>query len=233
MGTSGLTNSEFFKYFNNVDISWECDKCIMKTNNFFPFNDLDDDTWLKFNEVDVCNNKLSDDVNTFSSTEIEEFASQCDSIQTRINLANGDDNDDFISSQVNSKYYDIKELNSLKIDLPSSFGLFHVNIASLNKHIADLKLILSLMKYKFDIIGISEHKILIDTLPSNNTDIPGYKDFIFIPTESTHGGTGFYIKDNLDHIDRKDLQISLPNEFESMFIEIQLKKKEFGCWFSI
>ena len=31
-----------------------------------------------------------------------------------------------------SKYY-VKQLNSIKIDLPSSFGLFHVNIASLDK----------------------------------------------------------------------------------------------------
>ena len=37
----------------------------------------------------------------------------------------------------------------------TSFGLFQVNIASLNKHI-ELKRILSYLKYKFDIIGISE-----------------------------------------------------------------------------
>ena len=78
--------------------------------------------------------------------------------------------------------------------MPSSFGLFHVNIASLDKHIDDLKLILSLLNYNFDIIGISEHKILKDTLPSNNIKIPGYEEFIFEPTETTHGGTGFYIK---------------------------------------
>ena len=193
---SGLTNSEFLKHCNNEDISWECDKCIMKTNINLPFNDLDDDSWLKFNEINVSSNKLSDEINMFTLTEIRDFASQCDSIQTRINLANDDNSDDFVSSQVNSKYYDMKELNSLKFDLPSSF-FFHVNIASLNKH-DDLKLILSLMKYKFDIIGISEHKILKDTLPSNNIDILGYKTFTYEPTESTHGGTGFYIKENLD-----------------------------------
>ena len=37
--------------------------------------------------------------------------------------------------------------------------------------------------------------------------VPGYKEFIFEPIESTH--TGFYIKDNIDCISRKDLQISL------------------------
>ena len=120
----------------------------------------------------------------------------------------------------------------MKIDLPSSFGLFHANIASLNLHIDDLKLILSRLNFKFDIIGISEHKIRKDTLPSNNISIPGYEEFIFEPTETTHGGTGFYIKDNIDYKTRKDLQINSPGDFESIFIEIQFPKKRnliVGC----
>ena len=62
--------------------------------------------------------------------------------------------------------------------------MLHVNIASLNKHIDDLQLILSRLNYKFDIIGISEHKIFKDTIPSNNISIPGYGEFIFEPTET-------------------------------------------------
>ena len=116
-------------------------------------------------------------------------------------------------------------MNSLKIDLPSSFGLFHVNIASLDKHIGDLNLILSQLKYNFDVIGISEHKLFKDTSPYNNINIPGYLEFIFEPTETTHGGTGFYIKDNIDYITREDLRINSPSNFESMFIEIQFQKK--------
>ena len=88
------------------------------------------------------------------------------------------------------------------------------------------------LNYKFDIIGISEHKIIKDTLPSNNIPIPGYEEFIFEPTDTTHGGTCFYIKDNIDYIIRKDLQIKSPGDFESMFIETQFPKKKnliVGC----
>ena len=162
----------------------------------------------------------------------KDFIAQCDSIQNLINLENDDDDDENLPNSVNSTYYDVNQLNSLKIDLPSSFGLFHVNIASLDKHIDDLKLILSLLKYKFDVIGISEHKIFKDTLPSNNIIIPGYHEFIFEPTGTTHGGTGFYLKDNIDYITRDDLQINSPSDFESMFIEIQFPKKNnliVGC----
>ena len=89
----------------------------------------------------------------------------------------------------------------MKIDLPSSFGLFHANIASLNLHIDDLKLTLSKLNITFDIIGISENKIRKYTLPSNNISIPGYDE----STETTHEGTEFYINNNIDYISRKDL----------------------------
>ena len=95
---------------------------------------------------------------------------------------------------MNSKYYDIKQLNKLKHDKESSFGLLHVNIASLNAHIDDLRTLLSRLKPELDIIGISEHKIKKNLKPSNNIDIGGYDEFIFEPTGTTHGGTGFYIK---------------------------------------
>ena len=119
----------------------------------------------------------------------------------------------------NSRYYDANLFNSLKIDLPSSFGLFHVNIASLDKHIGDLNETLSLLKYNFDIIGITEHKIRIDMEPSQNIKIPGYDDFIFVRTATDFGGTVFFIKEGLDYIRRVDLDINSLGNYESMFIE--------------
>ena len=86
---------------------------------------------------------------------------------------------------MNYEYYDIRQLNSLKVDVPSSFGLLHVNIASLNAHIDDLKTVLARMKYNFDVIGISEHKIREGMTPPNNINIAGYNEFIFDPTATT------------------------------------------------
>ena len=59
----------------------------------------------------------------------------------------------------------------MKIDLPSSFGPLHTNITSLNLDIDDLKLILSRLNFKIDIIGICKHKIRKDTPPSSNISI--------------------------------------------------------------
>merc|ERR1712208_182516 len=86
--------------------------------------------------------------------------------------------------------------------------------------IDDLRTVLSRLKFNFDVIGISEHKIRKGTAPSNNIDIAGYNEFLFDPTETTHGGTGFYIKNNLDILPRNDLKFNSPTNFESTFVEI-------------
>ncbi len=224
---SGLTNSEFDSHVKDDNKFWECDRCCSKSISTLPFNQLDEDNWLTFNEMPT--RLTSDDVNIISADD-RKFASLCEHIQNFVNSDNGDD--DILLNHVNSKYYDVKQLNSSKIDLPSSFGLFHANIASLNLHIDDLRHILSLLSFKFDVIGISEHKIRKDIPPSNNISIRGYNEFVFEPIETTHGGTGFYIKDNVDYISRKDLQINSPGDFESTFIEIQFPKKRnliVGC----
>ena len=133
---------------------------------------------------------------------------------------------------VSSKYYDIKKFHSLKPDQSSSLGLFHVNIASLNAHFDDFQELLTRLKYKFDIIGISEHKIRNDSSSSNNISLPGYNEFIFEPTKTSHGGTGFYIKHGLDHIIRDDLNLNSPSQFEAMFVELILPNRKnliIGC----
>ena len=136
------------------------------------------------------------------------------------------DDDELSLTTVDSKYHDISQLNSLNPHLSSSFGMFHVNIASLNKHIADLRLILSALEFKFDIIAISEHKFRKGSPPKNNIDIPGYQSFLFQPTESSHGGTGFYLKNNINFIERHDLALNSLGNFESTVIEINFPKRE-------
>ena len=54
--------------------------------------------------------------------ELSKFAAKCDKIQN--SLVEIDD-DELSSTTVDSKYYDISQLNSLNPDLSSSFGMFH------------------------------------------------------------------------------------------------------------
>ena len=91
---------------------------------------------------------------------------------------------------------------------------------------------MSLLRNEFHIIAITEHKIRkgVDTLV--NIVIPGYKPFIFDATETSHGGTGFYVKESLQIKVRDDWKFNSPGNFESTFIELMFpntKNVIIGC----
>ena len=56
---------------------------------------------------------------------------------------------------INSKYYSLAEISKLN-PVNESFSLFHMNIRSLSAHHDELTLLLSSLKFKFHVIGISE-----------------------------------------------------------------------------
>ena len=116
-----------------------------------------------------------------------------------------DDNEDNIFTHVNSKYYDLPDINNLSI--ASSLGIIHANLASLYKYHDDIEQILSLMKNEFQIIGITEHKIK-DWTHVSNIKLSGYHEFIYTPTQTTHGCSGFYIRDSLAFKRRNDLVLT-------------------------
>ena len=89
------------------------------------------------------------------------------------------------------------------------------------------------MKIDFKIIGITEHKIK-EWTPISNIKLAGYHGFIYTPTQTSHGGSGFYIRDTLAFKRRNDLLLNPPDtgDFESTFLEIVLPNKKnsiVGC----
>ena len=100
----------------------------------------------------------------------------------------------------------------------------HTNLASINKHYDDLSTVLSLLKPDIHVIGITEHKLNNnDVNNTTNINLEGYHPFLFDPTETTHGGTGFYIKDSLVFKRRDDLKFNSPGKLESTFHEFHAK----------
>ena len=124
-------------------------------------------------------------------------------------------------------------LTSFKFENNNDFSLFHLNIASLSKHKEELETILTMLHFKFDVIGISETKILKNSAPIYDVSLKGY-NFYSTPTGSERGGVSLFIADNHKCKPRKDLD-SLTyksNEVESVFIEIVTLKKNniiIGC----
>ena len=93
---------------------------------------------------------------------------------------------------INSNYYDIDQLQTLKeFTDKSSLFLFHLNTCSLSKNIDDFEHLIQSTKSDFDIIAVSE-SISKYKLPQIDTSIPNYS-YEFCPMEANAGGTLIYI----------------------------------------
>ena len=133
---------------------WYCSIC---TFSYLPDANLELST----------NQEISENVKLQSNENLKKFITSCQNINIH-NLGDEDDNDN-IFSNISSKYYHLHEINKLKTEL-SSLKILHTNLASLYKYHDDLELIFSIMKTKFQIIGITEHKIM-DTTPISNVKL--------------------------------------------------------------
>ena len=76
---------------------------------------------------------------------------------------------------INCRNLDIDEIQKMKIE-PNSLSLFHINSCSLNKYFEDLEYLLKATNKIFDVIAISESRILKDTNLSKNINTYNYSD---------------------------------------------------------
>ena len=101
---------------------------------------------------------------------------------------------------INSNYYDVDQLQTLKeFTDKSSLSLFHLNTSSLSKNIYDFEHLIQSAKTDFEIIAISESRITENKLPPTDISIPNYS-YEFCPTEANDGGTLIYIRNHLSYI---------------------------------
>ena len=208
---------------NNND-PWFCPSCIASN---LPSNDVNDSNFFLL-QYDILD-KASDDLKLYPGESFTQFIDQCENIT----ISSEDNDDSDIFNNINSKYYGIHKFNEIKTDSQSSIGFLHTNLASLSKHYDDLFITLSQLKYEFDVIAITEHK-LTESGPTVNIELPGYREFIFDSSLTRNGGTGFYLKKSLAYRMRNDLKLVYPGsgQFGSTFLEIVLPDKKnivIGC----
>ena len=102
-----------------------------------------------------------------------------------------------------------------------SYNLFiHMNIASITYHIDELHSFINDLKWKPNIIGISECGLIKNKPPLTNIDLPNFC-FEFTPAESRRGGSIIYIQKKLT----KDLNIYKTTAIGSTFIEVINNKR--------
>ena len=93
------------------------------------------------------------------------------------------------SEALDCRYYDSSSFNN-KFSKNTSTFFFHLNINSLNFHFDELEVFLNSLNSNFDVIGLSETRILSNT--NLSPSLPRYKSF-FTPTKALHGVSLFLI----------------------------------------
>ena len=107
----------------------------------------------------------------------------------------------------------------------------HLNISSLSYYHLEIYNLLSNLKIKPNIIGISETSLQKGKQPITNISLPNYV-YEHTPTESGKGGTLLYIDKNIKYKLHNDLNIYEKKMVEPTFIEILNKIQKnmiIGC----
>ena len=126
-----------------------------------------------------------------------------------------------ISNALNSYYYAEDDLNDNDIVTSHSYDLamFHMNIRSLPKNNDALKMYLSSLRIRFDVIALSETWLSAETceLPYISNDYSHIKMF---RDNRRGGGTSLFIHDSCEHHPINELNVS--NEYiECIFAELK------------
>ena len=135
--------------------------------------------------------------------------------------------DEEILEKVNNKYYTPTEFNNALNELRTKKQnlYMHLNISSLSYHHLEIYNLISDMKIKLKIIGISESRLQKSKQHTTNISLPNYV-YEHTPTESSKEGTLLYLDKNLKYKLRKDLNIYQKGMIESTFVEIINKNEK-------
>ena len=201
-------------YLNSPN--WQCDNCVTQE---LPFSCINNN---ELNAIRHCfRDSYSEVLSALPSFTIQSLLDQMP--------AQKFNTDEFLSYSINSKYYSPSDFIDAKFS-KKSFTMIHLNIASLQYHIDELRTLLSLIGHPFDVICITETR-LHDDMPLSNIQIEGY-DFVHTPTPTRCGGAGIYIKSSLEYEQLNNFSVCHENISESIFIEIKNPHKKnltIGC----
>ena len=190
------------------DKSWCCQKCTLSN---IPFSSTTRDSLKLLNQ-----GKRSLFAEIFDPNEnpnIDFFRDIKDSLSDEITKNE-------LNESIDCQYRSINELNEqIDTNKNSNLSLLHLNINSLKLHHSEFDVLLKNCNIKFDVIGITETGL--NELNNNeNTSLDGYHEPEDTLATRSKGGTRLYVSEDLNHIPRKDLQISKKNLLESTCIEI-------------
>ena len=190
-----------YKYLQGCNEPWYCLSC---TNTLFPFGNLNNQNFQTFigNKKTITNSETKNLNSSLLLKPPRDLTLLCNQFNNAIPENRSDP-----ENVIQSKYYDIDELQKLKIpNKENSLSLFHINSCSLNKNFEEIQNLLKSTNINFDVIAITETRIPKNISVTQNIVLNNYS-FEYTFTESSAGRTLLYIANHLSYKIRNDLKI--------------------------
>ena len=147
----------------------------------------------------------------------------------------GDRNDDIINfDNGENEYYSFdRAKNVLSENVAGDLTIIVVNMDSLPKNLWYLNKTLSLLKFQPDIIALSETHITEKSNSYYHPHMPGYKYFASTKSSLKKGSAGVFVKLSLSATERKDLDISVPGVFETVWFDVDHRTRGKSSTFGV
>ena len=143
-----------YKYLHGYNEPWYCHSC---SNTLFPFGGLIYQNFLNF--IGNNNTTTSSETKNLNSSLLLKPLPNLALLFNQFNNAIPENRSD-PENVIQSKYYDIDELQKLKTpNKENSLSLFHINSSSLNTNFEELQNLLQSTYLNFDVIAITETRI--------------------------------------------------------------------------
>ena len=182
-----------YKYLHGCNEPWYCLPC---SKTLFSFGSLSYQNFLNF--IGNNNTTTSSETKTLNSSLLLKPPPNLALLFDQFNNAIPENRSD-PENVIESKYYDIDELQKLKTpNKENSLSLYHINSCSLNKNFEELQNLLQSTNINFDVIAITETRIPKNVSVTQNIVLNNYS-FEHTPTESSAGGTLLYIANRLSY----------------------------------
>jgi len=223
-----LTLKEYNKLAaSDDDEAWYCINCIPE---IFPFARLNENEFY-FTCVEGKDDYHFENIVFATPSQKAQYTKLNNFINTKINSLQDDDgnegNTEFdVDPSIDCQYYNFDDFLKAKFQPKTTFSILHLNIHSIQKHIDELRAALDILKFKFDVIALSESLLIKGKEPIIDINIDGYHSPIGTPTESTKGGVLMYVSDSLEFKERPKLNIYESKYVESLFVEIKNGKSK-------
>ena len=178
----------------------QCQNC---ANDNIPFSKITDNEFQLINTFGINVSGENGEINLFSPAQISHLR-KINEVLKRTSVDN-DIDDDSNSISPNCNYFSAEDFAQTNFDQSKTFSILHLNIHSVTKHIEEFKILLSILDHKFDIIALTESKLLKGTEPIVDITIDGYHPPVGTNTEASKGGVLLYVNKSLVFKPRTDI----------------------------